>query len=84
MQRLAIAVLLFIFILPKPAAAFDFNSSYYAVYETPGSSGNTIIYIVPKNSILIIRIPINGLRHSWIFPRTRCRHPSSRISTAMA
>jgi RHS repeat-associated protein len=34
--------------------ALDLNSTYYTVYEKPGPNGQTIIYIVPKKSVLIL------------------------------
>jgi len=41
------------------ARAFDFGAAYYGVYEAPGSGNTTIVYIVPKNSFLIIAADVS-------------------------
>lgn len=44
--------------LSPQAFALSYESGYYAVYERP-TSGGTLIYIVPKRSILIVASDIN-------------------------
>jgi len=42
-----------LWLAPK-ALASSYNANYYAVYEKPASGGSTVIYLVPKLSILIV------------------------------
>lgn len=47
-----------LWLAPK-AFSLSYNANYYAVYEAPAAGGSTVIYLVPKLSILIVASDID-------------------------
>jgi hypothetical protein len=85
MRRLKAAIAGWLLLLSSTVFSFDFNSSYYAVYEGPVftsgiATGCRFLYVVPKPSLLILALdmptPIQFMPQTTGFRSALCPNGS--------